>query len=74
MFLVDAALASMGERALLSHRPTTAQRDPPPYDDRDRSGRGEWRPADREWARVATGPYTPDGGHAIGSKEPHGTP
>lgn len=31
--------------------PTTPQRDPPQHDGRDRSGRGEWRPADRDRAR-----------------------
>ncbi len=50
----------------------TPQRDPPQQDGRDRTSRGEWRPADRERARVTTGPYTPAGGHAIGSKEPPG--
>ncbi|CAM5456399.1 hypothetical protein SAVIM338S_02885 [Streptomyces avidinii] len=49
---------------------TTPQRDPPQQD--GRTGLGEWRPADRERARVTTRPYTPAGGHAIGSKEPPG--
>lgn len=53
-------------------QPPTQQRDPPQYDGRDRTGRGEWRPADRERARVTTGPYAPKGWHAIGSKDPHG--
>lgn len=53
-------------------RSTTGQCDPPQYHGREDAGRGEWRPADRDRARVTNGPHTPDGGHAIGFKEPRG--